>query len=177
LNTFIIYTPALSAHSEDIPDLISHFLRQIHRKSRWRQISIEPQAVEFLTSRNWPGNVRELRSAVYRASSEARGDCIRLTHVRQACELEPQQARDTVRKSRESLTDLIERAKSGEITDLRARALAETDYFLFTRVIDAANGNKAKAARWLGVTRTTLRQKLKQFRALFERDGNSDSSK
>jgi DNA-binding protein Fis len=60
-------------------------------------------------------------------------------------------------------TDLLARAQSGEMEGIRARMIEDMERELFTRAIQLAQGNQAKAARWLGVTRTTMREKLNHF--------------
>jgi len=60
-------------------------------------------------------------------------------------------------------TLLLTRARRGELTDARASMIEEMERELFTRAIEMAQGNQAKAARWLGVSRTTMREKLSHF--------------
>jgi len=59
--------------------------------------------------------------------------------------------------------DLLTCAQRGEMTGLHARMVKDMERELYTRAIQAAQGNQAKAARWLGVTRTTMREKLVHF--------------
>jgi DNA-binding protein Fis len=63
----------------------------------------------------------------------------------------------------EYFSELIGRAEQGEIESIHARMLVDMERELFTRAIEFARGNQAKAARWLGVTRTTMREKLIRF--------------
>jgi DNA-binding protein Fis len=59
--------------------------------------------------------------------------------------------------------DLLAAAGRGELADAHTRVLVEAERELFARAIAAAGGNQAKAARWLGVTRVTMKAKLVQF--------------
>src|SRR5439155_26181411 len=59
--------------------------------------------------------------------------------------------------------DLLARAQKGELHDAHARMLAEAEREMLTQAITLAEGNQAKAARWLGLSRLTLREKLKQL--------------
>ena len=61
------------------------------------------------------------------------------------------------------LNDLLARAHDGELVGARSQMIEEMERELFTRAIQLAKGNQAKAARWLGVTRTTMREKLVHF--------------
>jgi DNA-binding NtrC family response regulator len=59
--------------------------------------------------------------------------------------------------------ELLARAQKGELTDVHARMMAEAEREVITQAIALADGNQAKAARWLGLSRFTLREKLKQL--------------
>ncbi len=59
--------------------------------------------------------------------------------------------------------NLLTRAQRGELADVRVQMIEEMERELFSRAIQIAQGNQAKAARWLGVTRTTMREKLVHF--------------
>src|SRR4030095_8100567 len=59
--------------------------------------------------------------------------------------------------------ELLTKAQRGETDGLHAKVIEEMERELFTRAIQLAQGNQAKAARWLGVTRTTMREKLTHF--------------
>jgi DNA-binding NtrC family response regulator len=55
---------------------------------------------------------------------------------------------------------LLARAQRGEISDTHAQIVAEAEREILTQAISAAEGNQSKAARWLGLSRLTLREKL-----------------
>ena len=59
--------------------------------------------------------------------------------------------------------DLLARAQKGGLLDAHARMLAEAEREILTQAITLAEGNQAKAARWLGLSRFTVREKLKQL--------------
>ena len=61
------------------------------------------------------------------------------------------------------MDELLAAARRGEITDAHARVLETAERELFTRAIQQAHGNQAKAARWLGISRITMKAKLVQF--------------
>jgi DNA-binding protein Fis len=58
---------------------------------------------------------------------------------------------------------LLARAQRGELNDAHAQVLAEAEREVVTQAILLAQGNQARAARWLGLSRFTLREKLKQL--------------
>jgi DNA-binding protein Fis len=57
----------------------------------------------------------------------------------------------------------LARAQKGEVQDAYARMIADLEPELFSQAIRLAHGNQAKAARWLGVTRLKMREKLAQL--------------
>jgi DNA-binding protein Fis len=61
------------------------------------------------------------------------------------------------------IAELLAEAQRGDSGDLRARVMEEIERELFAQAIQLAEGNQARAARWLGVTRLTLREKLLHF--------------
>jgi len=63
----------------------------------------------------------------------------------------------------EYVDELLAAARREEITDAHARVLETAERELFARAIQQAQGNQAKAARWLGISRITMKAKLVQF--------------
>jgi DNA-binding protein Fis len=59
--------------------------------------------------------------------------------------------------------ELLAAARRGEVGDVYARVLEDAEREVFTRAIQEAHGNQAKAARWLGISRITMKAKLLQF--------------
>lgn len=163
LNGFTIMSPPLSQHPEDIPDLLRYFLAKWGKEQNVKTVSIHPEAAELLQTQSWPGNVRQLENAIYGAANFANGRLIRINHVRLASGAIKELLKSNPVRSREPITDLFEKARTGQLTNLRARVHEDMDRSLFERAIEMARRNKAKAARLLGVTRKTLKAKLKAF--------------
>ena len=61
------------------------------------------------------------------------------------------------------MDDLLQQAKAGADLDVHARVFEAMERELFTRAIELAQGNQAKAARWLRISRQTMREKLQLF--------------
>src|SRR5581483_10647148 len=64
---------------------------------------------------------------------------------------------------RQYADELLAAAQRGELQDAHGRLLEAAEREIFSRAIELASGNQAKAARWLGVSRLTMREKLIQF--------------
>jgi DNA-binding NtrC family response regulator len=124
--------------------LAEHFAEQGRLVRGDASLRITPTAVEALTRYVWPGNVEELRFAIQHAASLCVGSVIRVVDLPPGIGLSLKGSTDEngVRLEVQSLEDM------------------ELSYIL--RVLDAVGGNKASAARLLGVDRTTLYRKLQR---------------
>ena len=167
LSVFQIEIPPLRERREDIPALAEHFLRQ----SRLPDIAGGPLSAEVLAdlgSRRWAGNVRELRNVVEHAAIVARGRPIRPDHLPQA----PANLADVTAKAGglgaeiarwASLEAFIGDSGSGE-APLYDRFLESVEPPMLRAILDRCDGNRAAAARELGIHRATLRQKLRKYK-------------
>jgi nitrogen regulation protein NR(I) len=164
LNVVAITIPPLRQRSDDIPDLIRYFLMRYAVDFNVEIPAIHPDAMRFLTEQMWPGNVRELENAIRKALALARGYAIGLEEVRQAVNPSRKPAGDASPLSG-FIADLIGAASRGEIQNAHTTVIEAAERELFSQAIKLAHGNQAKAARWLGVSRATMREKLIQFEA------------
>jgi len=162
LNVAAINIPPLRQRSDDIPELARYFLMRHAMEFNVEIPAIHPAAVQFLSEQMWPGNVRELENAVGKALALARGYTVGLDEVRQAVNLSRKPASDASALSG-FVADLIGAASRGEIQNAHATMMEAAERQLFSQAIKLAHGNQAKAARWLGVSRATMREKLIQF--------------
>src|SRR5262249_12380149 len=112
---------------------------------------------------SWPGNVRELENVVRKALLAAQGYPINLDHVRAALRKNGVTEYSALRPAGEFIDEVLAAARREELSDAHARIIEATERELFARAIRQARGNQAKAARWLGITRITMRSKLTQF--------------
>ncbi|HTL73037.1 MAG TPA: sigma-54 dependent transcriptional regulator [bacterium] len=163
ISVVVLNLPPLRERKEDIPDLIRFFLEKYAVEFGVDNPAIHPDAVEFLQAQPWPGNVRELENITRKMLLLAQSYTISVEHVRAAlAKASPPAA--TVDKSLEGYAEeLLNAAQRGELSDAYARLHETTERVLIGRAIEMAEGNQAKAARWLGISRLTLREKLIQF--------------
>jgi len=136
VNVFEIRVPPLRHRGEDIIPLARRFLHEFSRTNNAPVTALAPDAVAALVAYQWPGNVRELQSAIERASIVCDGGVIHESDLMLAQE-------DTVAEDRTRLSDLEQRAI--------AHAMREV------------NGNRSKAARQLGISRTQLYARLRKY--------------
>ena len=148
LNVVRILMPSLREHVEDIPILAAHFIARFDQEMKREVKGVSPAALDVLAGYHWPGNVRELRNVIERAFIlHASADEIRPEHLPpELCKLPPQ-------KKQEKLVPQV--AEQGIV-------LEDVEKKLITEAMERANGNQSKAARLLGISRDTLRYRLKK---------------
>ncbi|HXI69625.1 MAG TPA: sigma-54 dependent transcriptional regulator [Verrucomicrobiae bacterium] len=163
ISVVVLNLPPLRERKEDIPDLVRFFLQKYAAEFSVENPAIHPDAVEFLQAQLWPGNVRELENVTRKMLLQAQSYTISIEHVRTALakiNLPPAAGE----KSLQACADeLLAAAQRGELADAYARLHETAERAIIGRAIELAQGNQAKAARWLGISRMTLREKLIQF--------------
>jgi nitrogen regulation protein NR(I) len=163
LNVVCLQLPPLRERRDDIPVLVEHFLRKYAADFGIASPTISSDAVAVLQADSWPGNVRELENVTRRLLLAARGLSINVDAVRQTLVARSANTTPAGYSFISFAGDLLARAQQGELEDAHARMVAEAERELLTQAIVLAEGNQAKAARWLGLSRLTLREKLKQL--------------
>ncbi len=163
LSVVVISLPALRQRTEDIPSLVKYFLQRYGVELGVESPAIQAEAIQFLEQQPWPGNVRELENVVRQALLVARKYTISLEHVRQVMVKMSRPAPASEPSIANWAAELILKASHGEIERVHGRAIETVERELFSHAIQLAHGNQAKAARWLGVSRITMREKLHHF--------------
>lgn len=159
-----IEMPPLRARREDVPELARHFLQRASNRGVHREFS--PAALCELAARPWPGNVRELRNAVEHAALMTGSPTIEVDDLPRP---------EVTAGGRDRLTaEPLQREVDRWVTDqlnqfdrddseaaLYEDFLQKTEPVLLAAVLKWSGGNRAAAARLLGLHRATLRQKLR----------------
>jgi two-component system nitrogen regulation response regulator GlnG len=163
LNVFSIHVPPLRERREDIPLLIEHFLPRLGRSLRRQIHSLTPEVQQILHAFDWPGNVRQLQSVLKYAIVQASGDVLTLECLPEDVRSGPAdggrgQNPETDLGGLTALTEGLLRA--GEM-DIYRRVCLEMDRVVLGAVLRHVNGNQVKASELLGISRTTLRAKLR----------------
>jgi DNA-binding NtrC family response regulator len=149
LNVIQVSLPALRERREDILPLAEHFIQVYNSKFKRDIQGILPGAAAALMSHAWPGNVRELRNVVERAMVLEETDRIQPSSL-------------FITSVKGDLSSL--KPSAAEESDPTFQAsLAETEKNLVMKALQKASGNQTRAALLLGITRDTLRYKMKKF--------------
>jgi nitrogen regulation protein NR(I) len=163
LSVVVIKVPSLHQRAEDIPNLVRYFLQRYGAEFGVESPSILPEAIEFLKEQPWPGNVRELENVVRQTLLLAGKYTISLEHVRRVVSRIDESVSASNRSIASGIAEYLKRARSGEMEGIHSRVIEEVERELFAQAIRLAQGNQAQAARWLGVSRITMREKLHVF--------------
>lgn len=141
LKVINIHVPPLRNRMEDMPEMVRFLLARINRELHTKVTRVEKRAMERMAAYSWPGNIRELKNALTKAALESRGTLL-LAHA-------------------------IEDALSGSAKEPPALAglpsLEEVEKQHVLRAMAQTGWNLSAAARALGVSRPTLRKRLKRF--------------
>jgi DNA-binding NtrC family response regulator len=144
LNVLTLRIPPLRERKQDVPLLATHFLEKLVRASgQQRQFSDE--AIKAMLAHDWPGNVRELENCVERAWALSSGPTLHVSDL-------PASVQDT---------HLAGRGNGSQAPGVLPMAELEKQAILST--IDKVHGDKLLAARLLGIGKTTLYRKLKEY--------------
>jgi len=130
-----LYIPPLRDRRNDIPLLAEHFLRKMSRGDDGGKVSFAPGTMDIFMDYDWPGNVRQLQNAIQFALVKSRGEDIEPVH------LPP---------------DIIARFTHARQMSKKPGRKKKLDRESVRQALRKAGGNKAKAARALGVSRATL---------------------
>jgi DNA-binding NtrC family response regulator len=163
LSVVTLKLPSLSDRAQDIPDLTRFFIQRYARDLGAGTPAIQPEAITWLQNQPWPGNVRELENVVRQALLMARPFAINQGHVQQVLAKSQQPIAAPGQTHTAYIADLLARVERGEAENAFAIMIADLEPELYAQAIQRSQGNQAKAARLLGVTRLKMREKLLEF--------------
>lgn len=172
LNGFEIQLPPLREREGDLKLLLDHFLKRFNKQLNKNITSISPEALDLMVKYPWPGNIREMQGAVRRAMLMATGPTI-VPELLPKDILEYMQPGGAPRRNSSSASNdeggsvdlsafLDDRIASGS-ENVYQESLQFMERYLLTRVLRETQGNQSKAALRLGITRGSLRNKMREL--------------
>ena len=177
LNVYPIVVPPLRDRRADIPHLVRHFMARMPsgRGAPPRINAISASALAMLEAYDWPGNIRQLENAIFRASVLCEGDVLTeeefpqiRAQVEGAVDLDRAIAAEAIQP--EPVDDISSSAPAKAFGILRAldergnvRPLADIELEMIKLAIEHYQGQMSEVARRLGIGRSTLYRKLKEY--------------
>jgi DNA-binding NtrC family response regulator len=146
LNVLTLRIPPLRERKQDIPLLIGNVLERINRATQMPH-SVGDDALRLMLNYDWPGNVRELENCIERACTTCSLPTIHIADL-------PTQLRNFQAQAKPSIP-----ASDGETIT----SIAELERQAILHAIELLQGDKLEAARRLGIGKTTLYRKLKEY--------------
>jgi two-component system nitrogen regulation response regulator GlnG len=162
LGVFTIHLPPLRERGDDLPILVRHYLRRFSDEYGREVREIAPEALARLRAYRWPGNIRELQSVLRQALLRASGTVLLpafLPDLAGVSEL----TRNIVAASEQSfdLERFIRQRLLPTTNDLSAETHREVDRLLMTLALEYTRGNHREASKLLGISRQTMRMRLR----------------
>ncbi len=151
LNVVNLRLPALRDRREDIPLLAAHFLDRL-AKSHGQRYTLNDEALRTMMQHDWPGNIRELEHAIERACALSSGPVLQLGDL-------PTQLQQQGIESHRTPQPGVAPSDSA----VAVQSLADLEREAILTAIRTLGGDKLMAARLLGIGKTTLYRKLKEY--------------
>jgi DNA-binding NtrC family response regulator len=150
LNVVPIHLPPLRERREDIPELVKFFLEKFSTMLGKYITQVATEAEEVLIAYDWPGNIRELQNVIERATILCDGETILRAHLNIQAEPAGRLPGDG-------------KPPTGDYLAIADRSIAAMEKQLIRKVLDESLWRRSKAARILGINRTTLYNKIKEY--------------
>jgi DNA-binding NtrC family response regulator len=162
LSVFSIHLPPLREREEDLAMLVRYYLRRFSRELGREIDAIDPEALARLRAYQWPGNLRELQSVVKQALLQSRGSILLPSFLPELslASVDPPAPSAGINLEIEAF---IRRQLQHDACELYSQAHGQLDRFLLTCVLEYTGGSQHKASRLLGISRQTLRLKLRDL--------------
>ena len=145
LNVFPIWVPPLRERLEDIPELVEYFVAR-YSTALHKPVTLAPEVLTCLMSYAWPGNVRELENLIERLIVLAEGDRIEYTDLPQ---------------------ELFGSTPQPASVDGLADRIGQLEREMIRRTIEDCGHNQTRAAKLLGLKRSSLQYKLQKYGLYF----------
>lgn len=185
LKGFLICLPPLRERGEDIVILVQRFLTRFNRQLGKQIDTVSPEVMAIFKKYHWPGNVREFENVMRQTMLQATGSVLLPEFLPAlACYDVANVATEGERRQHSTdLADFVEGRLASGTSNLYAESIEFLERYLLPSVLRATDGNQSQAATLLGITRGSLRNKIRTLNISIEQvvsfghsDTDSDAS-
>jgi two-component system response regulator AtoC len=159
LNVFTIALPPLRDRGDDVGLLVEHFLRQFGRELGKPVAEVAPEAAAALRAYAWPGNVRELQSVLKQSVLRMSGSALLPDFL--PANVQRPDGRPTAPPAAFDWDAFVNDRIGAASENLYAEAVERMEREVLVRVLQHTEGNQLRAAKILGITRGSLRNKIR----------------
>jgi two-component system nitrogen regulation response regulator GlnG len=171
LNVLTIRIAPLRERLDDMPLLVNYFLGRMNRELDRHVHTVSPEAMQLLKQHNWPGNVRELQSVIKHALIHAPGDILSPdclpAHLR-----EPNAGSQPPATGDLEIGQMVRELLDKNRGNVYYHVQAAVDRVVLNAVLEHVKGNQVEAAETLGISRNTLRSKLRSLGLVIQKQLN-----
>lgn len=160
-----IIVPSLNRRKEDLSGLVWHFVGMYEKQTNRKIEKLDPKMMDMFAKYDWPGNIRQLRNVVLTSLVLGEGQRLCLADVSWLFdEIGPVSIQQLRQEQTCNQAGFENREKTNEEASLAGMPLVEVEKQAILETLDHADGNQAKAAKILGISDRTLRDKIKKYR-------------
>jgi two-component system nitrogen regulation response regulator GlnG len=173
LSAFTIRLPPLRERGDDLAQLVQHYVRRFGRELGKDVHQVAPETLALLRRYSWPGNVRELQNILKQSLLRALGSVLAPdflpAHLKDTGDAETAivapfgSGREETAGGFPAMAQMIEDQLRRGTENLYEETLKRMERLLLTRVLQHTSGNQVQAAKLLGITRGSLRTKLRDL--------------
>lgn len=169
LNGYSINLPPLRERGSDLTTLTEHFLARISKQLNRETQGVTQDAWEALRSYHWPGNVRELEGVLRQTLLQGTGSIVAAEFLPQVVFADAENGKQSTAETGDdddgglpyNLKQFVQDRLDKQSADVYAETLQMMERYLISRILSLANGNQSETARILGITRGSLRHKIR----------------
>ncbi|KAF0123614.1 MAG: Fis family two component sigma-54 specific transcriptional regulator [bacterium] len=169
LNVIPLHVPPIRRRREDMPLLIDHFVHEFARKRKRKPLRFSHEAMECLLKYRWPGNVRELINLIERLTILVSGDTVMVSDL-------PEKFHKVTPPKMDDIFETFKLSDyGGQRIDIPNNGIdlntimENIEKNLILKTLEKTGGVKNKAAKLLGLNRTTLIEKMKKKEIEFQK--------
>jgi two-component system nitrogen regulation response regulator GlnG len=171
LNGYCIQLPPLRERGDDLVTLVRHFLAQIAQEIGRQVDGIAPATLDALRAYSWPGNIRELEGVLRQTLLQMNGTVVAPEFLPAAVLRRDHSATDDGGRPEHdddsalpyNLKRFVERQLASKSASIYAETLEMMERYLLSTILTLSDGNQSEAARILGITRGSLRHKIRSL--------------